>query len=81
MATNEPVGFENSPVEVQDFRGRKNPSFWGHLLNVPYISKENMKDHNIKPVGVGNTRILTDCAQKSPRNTGSETKWRVLRGP
>ena len=47
MATNEPVGFENSPVEVQDFRGRKNPSFWGHLLNVPYISKENMKDHNI----------------------------------
>ena len=30
-------------------------------------SKENMKDHNMSLVGIGNTKILTNYAQKFPR--------------
>ena len=30
------------------------------------MNKEKPKDHSIQPVGLGNTRILTDYAQKSP---------------
>jgi hypothetical protein len=86
------LGLGKYPVEVQDFKRKrkkkkekkkrkKTPSYWRNLWNVPQISKENLKDHHMSPVGVGNTRISTDCAQKSPRNTKWETKWRVLRGP
>lgn len=36
------------------------------LWYIPQMNKENLKDHNIQPVGLQNTRILTNCAQKSP---------------
>jgi hypothetical protein len=33
------------------------------------MNKEKPKDHrNLEPVGLGNTRILTDYAQKSPHS-------------
>ena len=31
------------------------------------LNKEPFKDHNIILIGLGNTRILIGCAQKSPR--------------
>ena len=34
--------------------------------------KEKPEDHNTQPVGLGNTSILTDYAQKSPRTAPSE---------
>ena len=36
-----------------------------------YISKKP-EDHNMYPVGLENTRILTDYAQKSSRTLGQE---------
>ena len=33
-----------------------------YVKNIPHIIKENPKDHNMYPVGLGNTGILTDDA-------------------
>ena len=34
---------------------------------MPIFNKEKSKDHNMQPVGLGNTRILTDYVQNSLR--------------
>lgn len=37
------------------------------------MNKENLKDHNMQLVGLRNTMILTNCAQKSPH-----TLWTIV---
>lgn len=34
--------------------------------NIPQITKGKPKDHNMPPVGLGNTMISTDHANKTP---------------
>ena len=41
--------------------------FSRNLENIPQISEEKLKDVNEWPVGLGNTAISTDYAQKSPQ--------------
>ena len=43
------------------------PSFERNLWNIPQFSKEEPKDVNMWLVGLGNTRMSTDYAQKSPQ--------------
>ena len=58
------VTVEYDKFEVQGLR--KIIDQWMSLLNMPQINEEKLKDHNMQPVGLGNTRILTDYSQKSP---------------
>ena len=58
------VRVEFGKFKVQDFRKITN-----HLeKSIKYAqgNKENPKYHNMQLVGLGNTRILTDYAQKPP---------------
>jgi hypothetical protein len=41
--------------------------FGGNLQNIHQSNKEKLKDVNMQLVDLGNTRILTDYAQKSSR--------------
>ena len=67
LVTDEPVEFEKSPIEVQDCK--KIPDHSRGIYRIyPNSIKENPKDVNMEPVGLGNTRILTGCAQKSPQS-------------
>jgi hypothetical protein len=43
-----------------------NNHFRGKLENISQLNREILKDHNMYLVELGNTRILTDYAQKSP---------------
>ena len=68
VVTDEPVEFEKLTgchSRLQEI----NQSFYRDPWNIPRITKETPKDHNMKPVGVGNTlaRIWADYAQKAPR--------------
>ena len=51
LVTDEPVEFENTNHSRQ---------ICGIYLK---FNKEKLEDHNMEPVGLGNTRILTDYAQ------------------
>ena len=59
--------FLPEPVEAQDF-GRITDRFWRNLWNKLQIGIEKPKDVNMSLVGLANTRISTDHAQKSPRS-------------
>ena len=43
----------------QSFQGISGLHYW--------INKEKLKDHNMEPVGLENTRFWAECAQNSPR--------------
>ena len=61
------VEFEKWPVERQYFR--KSIDHFRGICRI-YITWTDIgkpKYHNMEPVGLGNTKILTDYAQKSPR--------------
>ena len=53
-------------VEVQTF-GEIIDRIKGIYRRYPKIRKKVQKDVNMSHVGLRNTRILTDCAQKSPQ--------------
>ena len=67
LVTNEPVEFENKPVEVQDCR-KITDQFRGIYRIYPNLIKENQRMSTCNPVGLANTRISTGYAQKSPRS-------------
>jgi hypothetical protein len=56
----EPVEFEKQRVEVQDFTEITHPFLDEPIEYTPMIDKEDWSD-------LGNTRILTGCAQNIPR--------------
>ena len=63
MNEDEPVEFEKELVLVQDFR-KFTKYFRGiQAVYFKYIKREKTKDVNMK---LGNTRISTDYAKKSP---------------
>jgi hypothetical protein len=43
------------------------PSFWRNLENIPQINEENLKDVNMPPLGLVNTKISTNYVQNSPQ--------------
>ena len=54
----------NEPVEVQDFPEIYRTFYW-NVWNLPQSNEEGTSDHDMKPVGLGNTWILTGVAQNS----------------
>ena len=66
LVTDEPVEFEKQLVEVQDFKKTSN-LFTGIQRIYLKVIKKILKDVNMKPAGLGNSRILTDYAKNSPR--------------
>ena len=66
LVADEPVEFEKKPVEVLDSR-KITHHFRGIMGICPELIKNNPKDPNMQRAVLGNTRILADHAQKSPR--------------
>ena len=52
----------------------------GSIEHVPRINKEKPKDINMELVALGNTRILTDYAHKSPRTLSSALHFTLRKG-
>ena len=72
LGTNEPVEFEEWPVEVRDFR--RNTGHVREIYKRIYLNLIKQHLSTCKPVGLANTRISTNYAQKSPRTLG----WAVV---
>jgi len=47
------------------------------IYGLPQSCTQKTKDHNMEPVGLGNTRILTNYTQKSPRTVA--VRWVCLK--
>ena len=68
----------DEPVEFRDFRRITNPF---RVIDITFINphKQKPKDVNMQRVGLGNTRISTDQAQKPPlRLAFIPAKWILL---
>ena len=73
LITGELVDFHKEKlVEVQEFK-KLTHHFGGTYGLHLKIGKKQPKNHNMSPDGLGNTGILTDYAQKSPRTLHSAT--------
>ena len=67
LVTDEPVEFEKIPVEVQDCRKISDHSR-GIYRIYPKFNEGKPEMSNMSLVGLANTRISTDYAQKSPQS-------------
>ena len=56
------------------------PSFCRSQWNIPQIIDEKRNDVNMQAVALGNTRMLTDNAQQSPRPPVTRI-WRDIQNP
>ena len=67
LVTDEPVEFEKELVEVQDSKRNKIADHLRGIYGIyPNLMKGKAEDVNMSPVGLANTRISTDYAQKFP---------------
>jgi hypothetical protein len=55
----------DEPAEAEGSR-KITDHFERNLENIPQMCKENVKDVSMSPAGLGNARMSTDYAQKSP---------------
>ena len=67
----------DEPVEIQDLR-KITDHFRGMYGTCLKLIKENPKDHNMWPVGLGNTRILTNCAEEFMANYCNQKQFTTL---
>ena len=55
-----------NPLKFKTFK--KLIDHFREIYGIYLIHIKNTKDLNMQPIGLGNTRVLTDFAQKSPQN-------------
>ena len=54
---------------------RKSPTVLNESMHIPQINKEKPKDHNMQPIGLGSSGILTDRVQKIFQTLVSCAYW------
>jgi hypothetical protein len=57
LISDQPIEFEKYPLALED-SGKLPITFRGiYGIGIPYIDKEKPNDHDVQPVGLGNTTL------------------------
>jgi hypothetical protein len=62
------LGLHDWVEAIHSMNGQKRPLVTDELWILPRINQIKIKDHNMEPVGPGNTGILTSYAQHLPEH-------------